>query len=297
MDPLIVIFGLGIGLLVGATGLGGASLMTPLLIIVFGIKPVTAIGTDLAYGAVTKTVGGWRHFRQGTVHLGISWWLAFGSIPGALIGVWGLGQLKAAHGDGFDKVIMLVIAGVVLIVGVIALGRVLFRKNASFDESESPEMTRRRKVQAVTVGLPVGIVIGATSVGSGALIAIVLIFLYKLTPRRVVGTDVFHAALLLWVAAGAHIVSGNVDFLLAANILIGSVPGVWIGAKLAMKIPERALRPTLGIVLVAVGIGLISKSGLVRIPAEVLLGVPLTLGLITWFVHSARVREVAPEGA
>ena len=297
MDPLIVIFGLGIGLLVGATGLGGASLMTPLLIIVFGIKPVTAIGTDLAYGAVTKTLGGWRHLRQGTVHLGISWWLAFGSVPGALIGVWGLGRLEATYGKGFDKVIMLVIAGAVLLVGTIALGRVLFRRSATFNESESPSMTRRRKVQAVAFGLPIGIVIGATSVGSGALIAIVLIFLYKLTPRRVVGTDVFHAALLLWVAAAAHLVSGNVDFVLAGNILIGSLPGVWIGAKLAMKIPERALRPTLGIVLVAVGIGLISKSGLVKIPAEVLLGVPLSLGLITWFVHTARAREVAPEGA
>lgn len=288
MDLLIVVFGLGVGALVGATGLGGASLMTPLLILLFGVKPATAIGTDLAYGAITKTVGGWRHLRQGTVHMGLSAWLAVGSLPGAVVGVLALTQLKKAFGDSFDRALFVMIAAAVMLVGVIALGRVLFRHDAAANESDTPELSRRRKIWAAAIGFPVGVVLGATSVGSGALIAIALIFVFKLTPHRVVGTDVFHAAALLWVAAGMHLIMGDVDFMLAGNILIGSVPGVWVGAKLAMKIPERALRPTLGIVLIAVGVGLIAKSKLIDVPAGVLLGVPVALGVATAIVLMVR---------
>src|SRR4051794_33811911 len=102
MDPIIVIFGLGVGTLVGLTGMGGGSLMTPLLIIAIGVKPVTAVGTDLAYGAVTKTVGGWRHFRHGTVDMGLSTWMAFGSVPAAVGGVYVLELVKETYGDKVD---------------------------------------------------------------------------------------------------------------------------------------------------------------------------------------------------
>src|SRR5215218_6253968 len=106
MDPLIVLFGLGVGILVGLTGIGGGSLMTPLLLLVGGYSPVVAIGTDLAYGAVTKTVGGWRHLHAGHVDLRLSWWLAAGSVPGSIVGVLALDRLQVAHGDAFTPYLL-----------------------------------------------------------------------------------------------------------------------------------------------------------------------------------------------
>jgi uncharacterized membrane protein YfcA len=289
INLLIVLFGLGVGILVGTTGMGGGSLMTPLLILVFGVKPVVAIGTDLAYAAVTKTVGGWKHFRQGTVDVRLSTWLAFGSIPGALVGVWVLDLIEKAYGASFDTILLLMVAGALLLTGVAVLARALFAPNAHARERASIALERRHKVAAVVMGLVVGFVLGVTSAGSGALIAVGLIALFRLTPHRVVGTDVFHAAILLWVAGGAHFLSGNVDFALAGTILIGSVPGVYIGSRLSVKMPERGLRPALGIVLLASGLGLISKAG-GDVDAIVLLGVPLTLALLTYVVYQARSR-------
>src|SRR5437763_6735186 len=103
MDPLVIVFGLGVGVLVGLTGIGGGSLMTPLLVIVIGTNPVVAVGTDLAYGAVTKSLGGWRHFRSGTVDVGVSKWLAFGSVPASIAGVLLVDRLHEHHAAGFDK--------------------------------------------------------------------------------------------------------------------------------------------------------------------------------------------------
>jgi uncharacterized membrane protein YfcA len=153
------------------------------------------------------------------------------------------------------------------------------------------EFDVRHKVTAVIVGVAVGFVLGMTSAGSGALIAVALIMLFRLTPIRVVGTDVFHAALLLWVAAAAHLWSGNVDLGLAATILIGSIPGVWIGSNLAFKLPENALRPTLGIVLLAAGLALTKKAG-AQIPIYVIFLVPIAVAILAYFLHRARSRRV-----
>src|SRR5918911_2165973 len=125
MDPAIIIFGLGVGVLVGTTGMGGGSLMTPLLILVIGVKPVIAVGTDLAYAAVTKTVGGWRHFRGGTVFPRLAFWLAVGSCPGALVGVWLLDRLRDAFGDDFDTFMLIAIGGTLLMTGGLVLLRAL----------------------------------------------------------------------------------------------------------------------------------------------------------------------------
>lgn len=299
MDPLLIVFGLGVGILVGATGIGGGSLMTPLLIIVFGVKPVTAIGTDLAYGAVTKTVGGWRHFRQGTVDFKLSTWMALGSVPAALCGVLTLEAIHNAHGASFDSTLIAIVAGALLFTGAAVLARVLFLPKLTAGERDDAAPTRRNKVAAAVVGVFVGFVLGVTSAGSGALIAVALILVFRLVPTRVVGTDVFHAAILLWAAALAHLAVGNVDFLLAATILLGSVPGVWIGSNLSVRMPTAALRTALGIVILASGLGLLSKAG-VAVPAGVLVGVPLLLTAIAWLAHWSRSRSAAlpaPESA
>jgi len=286
VDPLIVIFGFGVGVLVGTTGIGGGSLMTPILILVFGFKPTTAIGTDLAYGAVTKTVGGWRHWKQKTVDFGLSTWMAFGSVPAAIGGVYVLHILEDSLGDGFDDAILIAVSGALLLTGIVILARLLL-PNGELNERHSVPLERRHKIAAVALGASVGFVLGITSAGSGSLIAVGLIMLFRLTPQRVVGTDVFHAAIVLWVASLAHLASGNVDLHLVGNILIGSVPGVWIGARLATTLPPNGLRTALGVVLLASAMGLLTKVG-VGIPAPVLIGGPLLLGVVAYFVHRAR---------
>jgi hypothetical protein len=291
MDPMIVAFGLGVGILVGLTGIGGGSLMTPLLVLFAGIPPIVAIGTDLAYGAVTKTLGGWRHWRKGTVDLGVSMWLAVGSVPGALFGVWLLHRLHAAYGKSFEPTLLGMIAGVLMLVSLTILGRALFMPKLVARERHSVRQTLRTKVTAAWMGAALGIVLGVTSVGSGALIGLVLILVFQLTPHRVVGTDVFHAAILLWAAGLAHWVSGNVDFALMGTILVGSLPGVWIGTQLITKVPAVVLRPTLGCVLLASALGVLSKAG-VAVPPAALIGVPLTAGLAAY--ATSRTRRVRP---
>jgi uncharacterized membrane protein YfcA len=289
VDPLIVFFGLGVGVLVGTTGMGGGSLMTPLLILFAGIQPVIAIGTDLAYGAVTKTVGGWRHFRKDTVDLRLALWLGVGSIPGAIGGVWLLDVLHHAYGKEFDTIVLVMVAAALSITGVAVLWRALFMPRMIARERETLDMETRHKVAAVVMGLAIGFVLGVTSAGSGSLIAVGLILVYRLTPRRVVGTDVFHAAILLWVAGIAHLVSGNVDLALAGNILVGSLPGVWLGVTLSTRLPANGLRPALGIVLLASALGLLSKAG-AAIPAAAIVSVPAGLGVLAWALHRLRAR-------
>ncbi len=260
MDPAIIFFGLGIGLLVGMTGMGGASLMTPLLIIVFGISPVTAIGTDIFYAAVTKTVGGYQHLKMKTVHRGIAFWLAVGSVPSAIAGVWVIEILQRSYGEDLDKLVLGMLGGALLVMGIATLLRSIFFKDV-IAERYAIHLYRRHIVAAVLTGIVTGFVIGLTSAGSGTLIAIALIAIFRLTPQRVVGTDIFHAAVLLWAAGIAHWVGGNVDFVLAGNILIGSVPGVLLGGLLAVRAPQAFLRRALAVVLVASGVTLVTKEG------------------------------------
>src|SRR6478672_13127031 len=278
MDPLIILFGFGVGLLVGTTGIGGGSLMTPILILVFGFKPTTAIGTDLAYGAVTKTVGGYRHWRQKTVDFGLSTWMAFGSVPAAIGGVAVLKLLQNQFGkDNFDNTLLIAVAAALLLTGIVILARLLLPTGGKGERHTTP-LERRHKVAAVALGASVGFVLGITSAGSGSLIAVGLIMAFRLTPQRVVGTDVFHAAILLWAAAIAHVIAGNVDFVLALNILLGSIPGVWVGSGLTMRLPIGVMRATLAVVLVGAGLALLAKAD-IGIPPAIILGAPVAVGL------------------
>jgi len=260
MDPAIIFFGLGIGILVGMTGMGGASLMTPMLILVFGISPVTAIGTDIFYAAVTKTVGGYQHLKLKTVHRGLAFWLAVGSVPSALVGVWVIELLQSKYGEDLDKLVLGMLGGALLVVGFATLARSIFLKSVIAERS-AMHLYTRHIVAAVITGMVTGFVIGLTSAGSGTLIAIALISIFRLVPQRVVGTDIFHAAVLLWAAGIAHWIGGNVDFVLAGNILIGSIPGVLIGGALSVKAKTGLLRTALAIVLIASGTTLVVKEG------------------------------------
>jgi uncharacterized protein len=204
MDIALIGFGLGVGVLVGMTGIGGGSLMTPMLILVFGVTPVTAIGSDLTYAAVTKTVGGVKHWRQHTVDARLSSWMALGSVPAAVTGVYVLDLLEDWAGRDFDDLLITILAGALLLTGAATLIR-SFLKSMDARERDTIPMERRHKIAAVGLGASVGFVLGVTSAGSGALIAVGLILLFRLSPQRVVGTDVFHAAILLWAAGLAHV--------------------------------------------------------------------------------------------
>src|SRR5882672_491356 len=175
MDPAIIAFGLGIGVLVGMTGMGGGSLMTPLLILIFGIQLTTAIGTDIFYSAVTKTVGGWRHLRMKTVNMELVKWLAFGSVPAAVIGVALVSVLEKHIGeDRLDSLVYAVLGGTLLMVGIITLTRALILRNL-VEERDRFDVERRHKIAAVVIGATTGFIIGITSAGSGTVIAILLI--------------------------------------------------------------------------------------------------------------------------
>jgi uncharacterized protein len=289
----VVLFGLGVGILVGLTGIGGGSLMTPLLVLFAGVHPVVAIGTDLAYGAVTKTVGGWRLLRRGAVDLGVSTWLAVGSVPGSVLGVWLIEVLHDHYGKRLDTMLLVGIAVALVVVAVSILARALFLGSLVAREREAVVLTRRVKVSAVVLGLVLGLLVGMTSVGSGALIGLVLILVFQLTPHRVVGTDVFHAAILLWAAGLAHWVSGNVDLGLMANILVGSLPGIWIGTALLPRVPAAGLRPALGCVLLGSALGVLSKAG-AHIPGWVIVAVPLATGALAFILHRLRPPAPAP---
>jgi len=280
VDFALVAFGLGVGILVGMTGIGGGSLMTPMLILVFGVTPVTAIGTDLAYAAVTKTVGGYKHLSQKTVDITLSSWMAIGSVPAAVGGVYVLTLLEDWLGHEFEDTVIALLAGALLLTGTATLVRALLKRMQE-RERDTIAMERRHKVAAVVLGVCVGFVLGVTSAGSGALIAVGLILLFRLSPQRVVGTDVFHAAILMWAAALAHVSAGNVDFGLAGTILLGSIPGVWLGSHWSVRVDPAVLRATLAIVLIGAGLALLIKAGL-GIPIEVL--VPFPLGVIALLV-------------
>jgi uncharacterized protein len=298
VDPALVIFGFGIGLLVGMTGMGGASLMTPLLILVFGISPVTAIGTDIFYAAVTKTVGGYQHLKLKTVHRGIAFWLAVGSVPSAIAGVWVIELLQTRYGEDLDKLVLGMLGGALLVVGLATLLRSVFFKDVIAERS-AMHLYRRHIIAAIVTGMVTGFVIGLTSAGSGTLIAIALIAIFRLTPQRVVGTDIFHAAVLLWAAGAAHWIGGNVDFALAGNILVGSIPGVILGTNLSVKAPQAFLRRALAVVLIASGVTLISKEGdpSVVIPAIGIAAVMISVLFGAQAVAHSRRKRAGPAGA
>jgi uncharacterized membrane protein YfcA len=269
------------------TGIGGGSLKTPMLILVFGVTPVTAIGSDLAYAAVTKTVGGYKHWKQRTVDFTLSSWMAVGSVPAAILGVYVLTLLEDWLGRDFEDAVIILLAGALLLTGIATLIR-SFLKRMHERERDTIVMQRKHKIAAVLLGLSVGFVLGVTSAGSGALIAVGLILVFRLTPQRVVGTDVFHAAILLWAAGLAHVTAGNVDFGLVGTILLGSVPGVWLGSHWSVRVEPGVLRTTLAVVLIGAGLALTIKAGL-DIPVAVLVPFPLAvIGLLVVTMYRNR---------
>jgi uncharacterized membrane protein YfcA len=280
--------GLLIGVLVGLTGMGGGSLMTPILVIVFGFKPTYAVGTDILHGAIFKSFGAVRHRRLGNVHAHLTLWMFLGSGPMSLLGVATAGWLAHAYGDSVQSALSYAI-GAALILGAIGLVLKTFVKRGVQPSEAGFVMQRKDKVRAVIIGAVFGYIVGLTSVGSGTFFGLVMVMIYPLTVARIVGTDIFHAAALLWVAGIGHLVQGNVDLHATAWLLLGSIPGIWVSSRFTLHLPQDALRLGLAGVLALSGIKLLNVPESSYVIA---VGIALGLGAFAvWLLLQSRSRE------
>lgn len=259
MDWAYTFSGLLVGVLVGMTGVGGGALMTPLLVLVFGVSPAVAVGTDLWFAALTKTVGGLMHQQRGGVDWQVLRRLSLGSLPMALLA---LAWLNMSGGDRLREGGLLTALGIVLILTALAI---VFRRSTRTWGAEiynrSPERFNRvQPLLTVAAGGLLGLLVTLTSVGAGALGVVMLVYLYplRLDPVRVVGTDIVHAIPLTLTAGLGHLWMGNVDGALLFALLLGSLPGVVIGSLLASRVPETLLRWAIAVILAFVGVKLLA---------------------------------------
>jgi uncharacterized membrane protein YfcA len=248
-----------IGVLVGLTGMGGGSLLTPILVIFFGFKPTLAVGTDVLHGAIFKSFGAVRHRRLGTVHARLTLWMFAGSGPMSLLGVAAATWLSH-HSSGADNIEAYAI-GAALVIGGCGLVAKTFIKRGIQPDDAPFILERSDKLIALALGATCGFVVGLTSVGSGTFFGLVMVLVFPLTLPKIVGTDIFHAAALLWVAGFGHLVAGNVDLRTMMWLLTGSIPGVLLSSQFTPHVPDRVLRLGLASVLMLSGIKLIDFSG------------------------------------
>jgi uncharacterized protein len=254
MELEIILMGLLVGFLVGLTGVGGASLLTPILMLM-GINPAIAVGTDLFYNSITKLFGSIQHFRQKTIKNRLVMYLAFGSIPGALIAI----ELLRIFDFSFqsqDEIIKHSIGYILIFTAVVTIYQIVSRHDFESISISKDFLVGKRAI-TIGIGFILGFIVGVTSIGSGSLFAIAMVYIYRLKTSDLIGTDIAHAFLLVTVAGIMQAVLGNVNFLLAVNLLLGSIPGVLIGSALSPKVPSTPLRLIMIIIILLSGIKLI----------------------------------------
>jgi uncharacterized membrane protein YfcA len=249
----LILAGLLVGVLVGATGMGAGSLMAPVLISMFSVSAVAAVGTDLLYSAGTKLVGGARHWTLRTVNVEIALWMAAGSVPAAVLGVFTLNRLAAKDGAAIQGDMKDVIGIALMLVAVTVAVRTFVTIRGMWDASvpqTDSEIAHMHRYMALVIGIVFGFVFGLTSVGAGAFFGMALVTLFPLSARRVVGTDLFHGALVTAAAAVAsYFLLPSMRFSSIAFLMIGSIPGILIGSQITVALPEKALRGSLASVL------------------------------------------------
>ena len=288
--------GLLIGSIVGLTGMGGGSLMTPILVIVFGFQPTYAVGTDIVHGAIFKSFGAVRHPRLGTVHARLTRWMLAGSGPLSLVGVAMASWITRQYGDQAQRIEAYLVGAALVAGGLGFLAKSFIKRGVQ--PSDAPFiLSRRDKIIAVAIGAVFGFVVGLTSVGSGTFFGLVMVLVYPLTMSKIVGTDIFHAAALLWVAGVGHLIGGNVDLHATAWLLVGSIPGVLITSRFTVRAPDILLRVSLGTILLLSGLKLLNVPQAQWILAGGLIA--LGSGLIGYGIRAwlARPRVVTPDTA
>ena len=278
MDLTLALAGLGVGIVVGLTGMGGGALMTPLLVLVFGVPPVAAVSSDLAASAVMKPFGGWVHARRGTVNWQLVGWLCAGSVPSAFLGVQ---VLRLLGDDAAMQHAIKVALGVALL---LAAGGLLLKAWAGRHRRADgpPAPITVRPVPTLLLGAAGGLIVGLTSVGSGSLIIVALLALYpKLRANDLVGTDLVQAVPLVTAAALGHALFGDLQLDIAAAVLVGSIPGVLIGARISSRAPAGLVRSALVVVLVASALKLLDvPNAIVGVVSVTAVVVAVALGLL-----------------
>lgn len=260
MDPRLTLIGALVGVLVGASGVGGSSLMAPLLILVVRLNPLVAVGTDLLYSVPTKLLGAAIHVRQGTVDRRVFAWLTVGGVPGAVLGIVALVQLRAHTDEVMLRAVVKHAVGLMLLVvaammvATPTLTRLLQRRTPA---QQSPQLETRRG-RVIALGAVVGLCVSLTSIGSGALtVPMLYLLLPRLGLRQLVGSNIAFAAVLVPISAAGHVGLGDADWAVSGNLLLGSLPGVFAGSKLCAKLPDLWLRPAIAGILVWAGVVLV----------------------------------------
>jgi uncharacterized membrane protein YfcA len=252
IDPLYVASGFGVGLLVGMTGVGGGSLMTPLLILLFGVHPSTAVGTDLLYAAATKTGGSLIHGLGRSIHWPAVIWLACGSLPASVVTLLVMWQIDLDSSSQKSLVNLVLCFALLLTATSLIFRRAIMERYRRRLERISESTTA---FATVVTGAALGILVSISSVGAGAVGVTALLLLYPRLPMvRVVGSDIVHAVPLTLVAGAGHWALGAVDWHLMGVLLMGSLPGIVIGSYSALRVPETVLRVTLAVVLLMVAV-------------------------------------------
>lgn len=266
MDWLLVLGGLGVGSVVGLTGMGGGALMTPMLVIFFGIDPVTAVSSDLVVSLVMKPFGAGVHAKEGTVNYQLVKWLCLGSVPSAFAGVL---LLNAVGGDDVSQVVKRYLGYALLMAATSMVIRheINRRRGTHIAADGAQHALVVRPLPTFLIGVVGGLIVGMTSVGSGSLIIVLLLLLYpSLAAGQLVGTDLVQAVPLVGAAALGHLLFGDVEFGLAGSLMLGAIPGVLIGARISSRAPDHIIRPILVVVLLASGAKLLDA------PNELILG-------------------------
>jgi uncharacterized membrane protein YfcA len=265
-DIFVALAGLIVGIVVGMTGMGGGALMTPILVLVFGVQPLAAVSSDLVASFVMKPIGASVHLRRGTVRWEVVRWLAIASVPCAFAGVFVL----RAFGDADvmqDRVkialgvALLMASGLIVIKAALQRRQAARRAAAGLGEAPAGVPIRIRPASLMLIGAVGGLVVGMTSVGSGSLIIVALMLLYPtLVGKELVGTDLVQAVPLVAAAALGHILYGDFELALTLSLLVGCLPGVYIGAHMSAKAPDGVVRPLLAFVLLASGLKLVNMG-------------------------------------
>lgn len=298
IDPLLAVVAFGIGIIVGLTGMGGGALMTPVMVFFFNVTPLAAVSSDLVAAAVMKPVGSAVHLRRGTVDLRMVKWLALGSVPSAFGGV----LIMRALGDGqaVEDAVQTAL-GVALLLASFGLAAKAYLKllerarKRSLDPADRPSppgpggvpRVTIRPLPTVLVGIVGGLVVGMTSVGSGSLMIVALLLLYpRLTANQLVGTDLLQAVPLVLSAAIGHLIFGDFQLDVTTSLLLGSVPGVYLGAQLSSRAPGGLIRRALAFVLLASGLKLLDVPNTTTIA---ILAIAIVGGPLLWMLARHRL--------
>ena len=258
-EILYILSGFVVGIIVGMTGVGGGSLMTPLLVLGFGIKPAIAVGTDLLYAAITKSGGIFVHHAKGNIQWDILILLSLGSVPASLVSLFVLSRLENA-GVNYDDIIMTTLSFALILTAVFLFTRNFIQKYVVSAEMESLKALHKRFTKPATIvsGILIGALVTISSVGAGVIGAAVLFILYpRMKTIQIAATDLAHAVPITAIAGLGHAHIGTVNYLLLVTLLIGSLPGVYVGSHIGSFLPEKIMRPFLATMLLAIGVKLV----------------------------------------